>query len=715
MSLSPGAEIEIGTTKMVFKNIGAPADDEVFGTVVLDTDMLEQELAASEKLAGAGGLVRAVLGLLGLLLGVGLVIGLVMVIGRLWGSGSNGIPGNRLRNYSFDAGIDPDGSPERWKIMSRQPFRWEVDKTADRVDAKEQAGALVIHRGGGGDPLATQVSCEYLEEMQINPSRGYELSGYVRSEGAPSGIYGLKVTWAGGRGGAESHYITVAGGRAEWEPVRRVFAPPAWATHSRVACFSIGNQGKVYYDDVGFVEVERPPATVQVRQSFSKICADFDSRGIAFIKSFDRDAASDVALEIVGPGQGAITSQELAQSVSVESSARSATFSGEIYEFYNMKLVNYDLRVTPGKDGLVLHYGLACPGGLTLKTVKLRMTVETGFGAADPLLYDDSGKAIPRTSGTIRNVSEILFEVPGQDEAPDKFAIFFPARAQTAKITPRGDRKEIEIILAKDLRLSKVDTSFLVEVNFSGRFERLGVEKSLKELEGLVQEKDYPGAYQKITSVQGTYSKKFPDEVEKALGTSRQLDALADAAVKTAETRLNLLKIAETEEARVTASADLTKYLSEQKGLWQGTKHETRFAAIEVSQKNLLATRGQQLRRAEAQRLKEKADSLYDKGLYSMAKSFYSTIVSKYADTAVAEQVRTGKIIEICTSRVELNATERKLVGEALNGIKNLELNKMFKRALQKLRESDAMMRFPDNETLKAKEKELRGKIDQGG
>jgi len=71
--LGPGTEIQIGTTKMRFVNVGAPAEeDEVFGTVVLDTERLERELAEDEVRARAAFVRRAAMGVAGIVAIVGI-------------------------------------------------------------------------------------------------------------------------------------------------------------------------------------------------------------------------------------------------------------------------------------------------------------------------------------------------------------------------------------------------------------------------------------------------------------------------------------------------------------------------------------------------------------------------------------------------------------------------------------------------------------------
>jgi len=712
--LSSGKSMKIGQTVMVFKNVGAPAEDEIFGTVVLDTDMLEQELAASERAAGPASLLKPALGVLGLLLGVGLVIGLVMIIGALMG-GDTGIPGNRLRNYSFSGGkIDADGSPEQWRYLSRQPFRWEVDSTVDCVPDREEKGALVLHRGGGGAGVAEQVSCEYLEELPVSPSKSYELSASVRSESAPMGVYGLKLTWLGGRRTGQNHYVQVAGGRSEWTRIKRLFTPPTWAARCKVACFSKGNQGKVFFDDVALITKEGAKEQVQFRQAFDKIDAEFDGRGIGFVKSFDRDAASDVKLVVVGQGRSSVTDLELAQSVSVQSTQTSAKFSGEIYEFYTTQFVNYALNVTPGRDGLELRYDLSSEGSVSLKSVALRMTVETGYGAAEPAVYDEQGRQMAKVTGRIRGASEILFEVPGSDDRPSKFALYLPSKAEAVTITPRGDRKEIEIVFARDLKLSNVDTSFLVEMNFSGRFERLGVEKVLKDLETAVQDQDYTKAYKTIAEAKAEFGEKFPDEVNKAKAIEKQLDDLASAALATANTKLNLLKMARNVEARRTAGAGLTRSLEEQKRIWAGTRHAVEFTKIEVKQKDLAKSRHEEENEREAKKLKDKGDSWFDQKQYALALSYYKAVLSRYPGTQFAKTIRESKIIERCQQYIKLQAEEKKLVSEALKSIRNLEINKMWQAALARLMRDDAYVRFPENALLKEKVKELRAKIDAG-
>ena len=114
----------------------------------------------------------------------------------------------------------------------------------------------------------------------------------------------------------------------------------------------------------------------------------------------------------------------------------------------------------------------------------------------------------------------------------------------------------------------------------------------------------------------------------------------------------------------------------------------------------------------KAQDLKKKGDLWFDKKLYNVALPYYDKILRDYGDTKTAGELRKGGIVARVKRHMEIAAEENRLVGEALKNVQNLELNKMWKAAKTRLMRSEAMLRYPDNDAIKAKLKELDAKID---
>lgn len=217
--LSPGAEIMIGTTKMLFKNVGAKAEeDEVFGTVVLDTERLERELAEDEAKSRVAFLVR-----LGVAVVVLAVIGVVVYLGVVVGGGAKtaAIPGNEIANFSFDRGVSDRGDPQDWRSMGGRYTPWQVLTDTDRSEENASKGALVVERE---DQAAPDEYAECYTPVDVATDRLYTIGGWIKTDNA-QGAYGLRVRWLGQGDRKATSQVYVMGAQTQWRPIEGKVSP----------------------------------------------------------------------------------------------------------------------------------------------------------------------------------------------------------------------------------------------------------------------------------------------------------------------------------------------------------------------------------------------------------------------------------------------------------------------------------------------------------
>lgn len=144
-------------------------------------------------------------------------------------------PGNAIRNPSFEADDQGDGTPDGWEV--RDPFTSRLDRGIRHSGA---ASLCLESTEAGFRPLAVQHGC------RAEANRRYRLSGWLRSDtpGVKARIYAEWVT----DGRFRSGILPWTTPGAEWSPVSVEFTTTTAA--SPYVVVQVDGPGRVWFDDL---------------------------------------------------------------------------------------------------------------------------------------------------------------------------------------------------------------------------------------------------------------------------------------------------------------------------------------------------------------------------------------------------------------------------------------------------------------------------------
>jgi hypothetical protein len=707
--LGPGAEVQIGTTKMRFMNIGAPAEeDEVFGTVVLDTERLERELAEDEVRARSAFIRRIAMGVAAIIVVVGLVFAGKWALNITTARDVEGIPpGNVLKNWSFGGERGNEGEPDGWRLEAGRYTPWsvkEVDRVSGRLEA--EAAALVVAREGEAR-LDEYTQCRAREMVDVQAGKSYQLGGWIKAPDA-QGAYGFRVRWLPRRGDERSavEQTFVTGSQTKWKRKDGVFTPPKWATRAEVSCFAIGNRGSVYFDDVYFAPVDkRVQKNLDVMAG--QLSAGFSPSGVFDVMSGTETAVRKAELFFTGQ-EDAATFHEYADAEDPKSQDGKSVFDGLIHEFASTGNIHYSETVRAGELGIVAEYDLSADSPISLAKAGLRFTVGGAFGYGRMEVFGAEGP-LDGTSGDIEGAREVVFTV---DE--DTKLVVSIGEGHKLRIEPRGDEKHMEVTLAGDTTLGRRPARLAVEFNKSSRVARLAVDGLLAKLRAAELAKDFGGMHAACKAII-LLKDRFRPEAEKAEAKLAALDSEADADFEQAE------GVAERARKAVPARrtvqlllAELGKMIGVLETKYAGSPYEPgilklklkipqiddllREADDEVQAQKLLG---------DARRFVKNNPELCLGVLNALDAKFSKT---KARATAVAEGLR-----EKAEAARDLKIKQEQAFAEIKAKIKNFVLSKEYKMALQVMRSMRVYVIHKDYGPIQDLEKELVDLANQQG
>ncbi len=463
--LSPGAEIRIGTTKMAFKNIGGrSAEDEVFGTVVLDTDKLEKELAEDtararvaliRKVAG-GAVAAAVIG------------GVVWIAFWLAGRARSPDPvkGNLIANPSFDQGLTDRGDPYGWRKVGTSLTPWEVLTDDDRAPGRPGAAALRVSRSSEA-ALDEHTECRTREAIEVGPGRPYTLGGWIRTTTGAQGAYGVRVRWSGREGRAATDQVRAMGTQPEWREIKKVTTPPTWAARAVVACFAYGNTGKVDFDAVYFVpgEGSAPVPSSLLSVGSDRIRIELSPSGTFEVISGTKLAVRGGTLFIVGADEAESTLDIAAADDPREDSSRAGGvgFGGTIPELSRLEHLRYKGSIRPGETGVRVEYELSADHSLPLSRAGVRFIVTGTFAEGGVKAFDDNG-LLPEGADVPETARELVF-TGGEGE---KLAVYLPEpegeKPPRLRTESRGDVRLVEVLWPEQITVGRSPAKLEVEL-----------------------------------------------------------------------------------------------------------------------------------------------------------------------------------------------------------------------------------------------------------
>jgi len=627
--LSSGAAIQIGTTKMVFKNVGGKAeDDEVFGTVVLDTERLERELAEDEARSRAAFLKRLALGAAVVVLaGVGVAVWLSLPAGD---SGSL-IAGNLLPNASFDGGVSPKGDPEGWRSVGGRLTPWQVLNDVDRLAGRARRGALVVSRESDAAPN------EYAEcsaQVETVPDRAYKIGGWLRTEGA-QGAYGFRIRWLGPFEQRAVDQVYVMGAHPEWRELSRVVTPPPWARRAEVACFAYGNRGKVYFDDVYLVAEKGAPGGPAPRgAAYDRIRVDGSGTGTFDVKSGPTLAARSGAL-FISPGPEAESTQELAETEDFLAEKGGVVFKGSIPELENYELVRFVERIRPAETGVAVEYELRAERPVPLARAGLRFTVGAEFGALPMQAYDSEGRPVELDPKGLEGARELVLT----SSAGEKLAVYLRDERTKFSVEPLGDEKLIEVASTTALTAGRSPIRFGVEFSTASRFERRDLELALKAVREAREAKDVSAereALDRLIALAG----RFPKEAELARKDLELLLKRVSEELSAARGLLSALKVSAEGAPREALEAQVRSRLEELKAKYPREPFAADVVQLEREHQEVVAAFARGARERQAQITFDKLIEAVKEERLAFARAYLKTLTTEYPDTEAAKKAQ---------------------------------------------------------------------------
>lgn len=626
--LSNGAEIQIGTTKMIFKNIGGKAEEEeVFGTVVLDTERLERELAEDEARARARFLkYLALAASVVILAGVGVAVWLSR-------SGETGpaVEGNLLPNPSFDEGVSAKGDPEGWESHGGRFTPWQVVTGTDRLAKKTRASALMVSRESGAAPG------EYAEcstTFELSTGNLYRFGGWLKAQDA-RGVYGFRIRWLGNSGQESLEQVYVMGSQPDWRQLSRVVAPPRWAKRARFACFAYGDRGKVYFDDV-YLTAEKPtpggPAP-SYEVAYDRIRVEGSGVGFLDVKSGGILAARGGQL-FMAASQDSESTQELADADPPLVDKTGVVFKGVIPELENYDLVRYTERIKPGESSVSVEYELRSEKSIALMRSGVRFTIGPEFGASAAQAYDSNGDPVELGSEPQKNIREIVFT----SADGEKLSIGLRGEGFSLSLEPVGDEKLLEISMDR-ATIGNRPFRFGLEFGIASKFERKELESALKALKEARETKDASAEYSALERIVAL-GQRFPKEAEQAKRDSEQLMKRFREELEAVRSILGQLKVSAEGEARSALEAQFNTRLGELKARYPREPFAADLDRLERERAEVL----ENLARAAKEKL---AQAVYDKILdaikeerLAFAKAYLKTLTTEYGETEVARKAQ---------------------------------------------------------------------------
>jgi hypothetical protein len=704
--LAHGARIQIGSTVIVFKNLGAPTEeDAVFGTVVLDSDKLDRELAAAKSGGGAGRVVAALV-LIGLI-GLG-----AYGVARLIKPGGNGDENSQdeiiseAANPSFREGTEDDGSPKGWRIYrddSRNSVMVDNTKGRESGDEKNPKASVKFQREAE-TKANTLLACRQAGSFDVDKGSAYQASAYVMCPGA-RGLYGLRLTWVGADKREMACYKTISGAHPDWKLVECKVRPPKWAGKLRLAVVALGNTGNVWFDDVALkpIPLDDAPAGEETL-AFKGVNASLDASGRLHLERQGFRALTGV---ITAEGQGKVrTDQNLARVESdfPQTQGEKKLFRGSIYDFSQGRSFNYDIAASKSNDGVKLDYSFATLGEeLTLDELALHFTVEPLF-SNKPQVYVAGGLR-PLNQGSASGVSELILR-----SAEHQLVLNFGQPARVT-VTPRGEKKELTVLLASSPSLSSSPRSFSVE--FASRSARAAADRAaaIEPVRSAFQEKRWASFTDAVRRLRSNYPNH--PEMNRVRAWEAQYNKARDEARKQADAAVALAESASGVDAWQLAYKNGKTKLNGLKREWAGSPamvahFDKCLVKLEEGKQRL----AQQAKEEEAKKWLKRAKGPMDARQWMLAEVYLKKVINDYPGTESAKSAK--KLLEICQSNRKREEMIIKEEQRLLRKIKNYELNKQYKQAIRIITTDEAYRKYgKDMKEIKEKLETLRAKAGE--
>ena len=701
--LAHGTEITIGQTTMVFKDVTRQVDeDHVFGTVVLDTEQLEKELAQ----AGAGGPSR-----------VGAIAAVVVMVAVLGGLGygvyrgvqalfspSFGPPSGSLitANFSFDGDTDPTGAPRGWEWDASRSLIWSVDAGEDSIPENSQKGALVLKRLQDSLPDA-YTECRYTDMLSVDPGKLLEVSVRARSLGA-TGSFGIAVHWLGGEGLEDIDYVSFWGTQQQWKELKGELVSPAWAKSARFALYAIGNQGTVYFDQAAAIPGGLLTDTREIAVESSGVNVSVNPVGKAWLRL--RGILAVPGIEVVTvAGNNVESLQRFARAGTRHKEGEQVIAGGDFVEYASLDWVHYNEKFYQSRYGVGITCDVSSRGDIGVDEVALRFEVGGQFGLDLPRLYGETAAIDYKPRKIVEGVREVTFTgVRG-----DSFSFFSPEKDVSAKIAKKGRSISVDFIIATKGVLGPEPLSITIEANDRSVREEMRLSMLREALDKAMAEGPASAVYEALDKLTAELGER-PDVKELVEARRKALSAQ----LETVKTGLNKvitdLKSATGPDSRAAAKEQADAFITKNADFWKGTEGYAVFEeALNTVKASVESWAGEEMGK-KADDLLKKAYATMDAKAYPIALSYVETILKDHPNSAAAKKVTDSNLKKVIEDAIARKAREKTFVDRVMSRIQNYELNKRYDDAIRIITTDPDYPVFPDNETIKAKLEDLRAK-----
>jgi pSer/pThr/pTyr-binding forkhead associated (FHA) protein len=706
--LAHGSKIKIGTTVIAFKNLGAPTEeDAVFGTVVLDSDKIDAELAAVRSSSGAGG--SLLIGLVALLL-IGAVGYGAYELTRRWAIPNpiEDFDSGLVANGSFSAGVDADGNPINWQMLTNHDSKVLVDTTKGKVpkvvgDTEPRKASIKFQRANTS-PANSMLACE--QELEgISADKAYRFSAFVQCPAA-QGLYGIRLTWLGpGRSARSlSEQAWLSGAQPDWQKVKLDARPPKWANRARVSLVAIGNTGNVWFDDICFKEtVKANVKTVDESVDFGGVTAHFDKAGRM---TLDRAGVPALSGLIMAEGQGGLGT-DLGHSRVKNGYPRPdgdrRIFRGSIYDFSRNRFFDYSITAGKGGDGVSLSYGFMTTGEeMTLGKLQLRFVIEPRF-ATTPEVFTAGGRKL-LAKGTTENVGELILK-----NMKTELVLAFD-RPVSIKMTPRGERKEVIVLLESEPSLGSAEKSYSLE------FAKASIQtgKKITEQMAVVEGHYNKSEWKRFIDTARRFRVAFPDEKPELAKLSRMEKDLADrlaVARNSAGQALKRVRDASPVAFQVAyseAGNTVKKLLNQWQGANADLENYLKNCMVKIEEQKIKTVAREQ--DAKAKVILVKAQNVMKAKMWSVAKAYLKSITTQYPGTPTSGTAK--KLLKLVDDSIAREAMIEDFQDKILRKARNPELNNMFQQAIDIIQQDPNYRKYRDEmPRVKKKLAELRAKL----
>lgn len=702
--IAHGTEIKIGQNTIVFKDVNRQVDEEaVFGTVVLDTEQLEKELASAEKGAGLATIGRLAAGVI--LLGAFAAIAYLIYagIGRLFKE-SYEVPEGSLitSNFSFDGETGPSGAPKGWEWDPSRHLIWQVTAEEDRFADPPQKGALLLRRQPEAN-LAAYTECRYSDLLPVTGGTVLDVGAWMKGENV-AGAYGIAVHYEGPGSLEDTDYVSFTGPKPRWEKCEARVVVPTWANQIRFALYAVGNKGTIYYDHVYCVPGNE--AGERERMVSAKGMQAFVSPIGVMHASMKGDIAISRA-EFVTVTQGKVLSMQSLGQGKVSASGREVKALGIFAEWAALSWLHYVVRAYEGRFGIGMDAEVASDRNREVAVDELLYVLEVGgqFGPEDPEVYGDNIKLDFKRGRKMKDVREVIFHgVRG-----DTLAVYFPDKASAMRIKRRGIKTTIEVILAETALILAEPVAISFEINSQSALGEIKLERLKNGLDVALKGGTAKQVLDILGELEAEYGKR--KEIADLVQVRRRgLEARFEKEKLRLDTLMDSFRRAEEGEPFVVAKNAADKCIEEGRKYWAGTDQERMFDEAAAEIQKIVNSVAVAKREQEAREWLDKAYKMLDIKMYPVAKSYVDKLLEEYPNSEAAQKARDGNLLGVIQQALDRQEKERAFIKRIQDSISNWERNEQYDRALRIITADPEYPLYQDNPTIRKKVEELQTK-----